>query len=242
MTTIAPEREPRWGLGEVGIGLAASLVLSTLVGGLIMSLAGWKDSSEIPMWGLGLMQIPLWAGYLGAVLYAGSKGDGIVADFGARVRPLDVPIGLAIGIVVQLVVLRCCTSRSSRSRAPTPRSCHVRRRSSRTEPVAPRAGCCSPCSSASSPRSSRSCSTGPAVALDPQAGRGPLGGRRGQLGRARRHAPAGAPVPGLLVFGLVSGTLAVRSGRLGPSVFAHIGFNMTTVVLLYLEPALSRCG
>jgi membrane protease YdiL (CAAX protease family) len=39
--------------------------------------------------------------------------------------------------------------------------------------------------------------------------------------------------PGLLLFGLISGALAVRTGRLGASVFAHIGFNMTTVVILY---------
>ncbi len=40
---------------------------------------------------------------------------------------------------------------------------------------------------------------------------------------------------GLFAFGLIAGTLAARSGRLGPSIWAHIGFNMTTVVLLYLS-------
>ena len=39
---------------------------------------------------------------------------------------------------------------------------------------------------------------------------------------------------GLFVFGLVAGVLAHRTGRLGPSVAAHVGFNVTTVVTLWL--------
>ncbi len=36
----------------------------------------------------------------------------------------------------------------------------------------------------------------------------------------------------LFVFGLVAALLAVRTGRLGPSMFAHLAFNATTVVIL----------
>lgn len=39
--------------------------------------------------------------------------------------------------------------------------------------------------------------------------------------------------PGLLVAGLVFGSLAMRSGRLGPAVVAHITFNATTVIALW---------
>ena len=38
--------------------------------------------------------------------------------------------------------------------------------------------------------------------------------------------------PALLLFGLVAGYCAQRTGRLGMSICAHIGFNMTTVVIL----------
>jgi membrane protease YdiL (CAAX protease family) len=35
-----------------------------------------------------------------------------------------------------------------------------------------------------------------------------------------------------VLFGLVAGYLAMRTGRLGMSVLAHAGFNATTVFLL----------
>ena len=39
-------------------------------------------------------------------------------------------------------------------------------------------------------------------------------------------------LPGLFVAGLLFGYLAQRSGRLGPAIFAHIGFNVATIVAL----------
>ena len=41
--------------------------------------------------------------------------------------------------------------------------------------------------------------------------------------------------PGLMVFGLVAGTLVARTGRAGPAVWAHIGFNSTAALSLYLS-------
>jgi membrane protease YdiL (CAAX protease family) len=41
--------------------------------------------------------------------------------------------------------------------------------------------------------------------------------------------------PGLVLFGMVAGYLAQRSGRLGPAIFAHMGFNAATVVVLISE-------
>jgi membrane protease YdiL (CAAX protease family) len=38
--------------------------------------------------------------------------------------------------------------------------------------------------------------------------------------------------PALAAFGLVVGVLALRTGRLGPSIFAHMGFNLITVAAL----------
>jgi uncharacterized protein len=236
MTTVAPTTEPRWGLGEVGIGLAASFVLSTIVGGIILAIAGWTEPEQIPMWGLALMQIPLWAGYLGAVLYAGSKGDGAVRDFGVSVRPLDVPIGLALGVALQTVALSALywpifwltgTDSGELSRP--------------AEELAERAG-------------------GPvswllfavlvgiiAPVVEEIFYRGLFINALRKRGATVAVAIAVSSVvfaamhlqvlqfPGLLLFGLVSAFLATRTGRLGPSIFTHIGFNMTTVVVLYLN-------
>ena len=38
------------------------------------------------------------------------------------------------------------------------------------------------------------------------------------------------PFPGLLAFGIVAGIVAHRTGRLGPAIALHVGFNLTTVV------------
>jgi membrane protease YdiL (CAAX protease family) len=40
---------------------------------------------------------------------------------------------------------------------------------------------------------------------------------------------------GLFAFGLVLGFLSQRAGRIGPAVFAHIGFNLTAAVVLLLD-------
>jgi membrane protease YdiL (CAAX protease family) len=39
-------------------------------------------------------------------------------------------------------------------------------------------------------------------------------------------------LPALVLFGVVAGILAYRSGRLGPAVAAHVAFNMVTVISL----------
>jgi uncharacterized protein len=42
----------------------------------------------------------------------------------------------------------------------------------------------------------------------------------------------GIQFPALLLFGAVASVLAARTGRLGPSIFCHIGFNAWTVAVL----------
>jgi len=40
----------------------------------------------------------------------------------------------------------------------------------------------------------------------------------------------------LFAFGIFLGTLRARTGILGPSIFAHSGFNLMTLVVLYFFP------
>ena len=40
--------------------------------------------------------------------------------------------------------------------------------------------------------------------------------------------------PALLLFGLVAGRLAQKDGRIGRAIWAHIGFNATTIIILLL--------
>ena len=51
---------------------------------------------------------------------------------------------------------------------------------------------------------------------------------------------AGLVTLGLLfVVGLVLGALTIRHGRLGPAIFTHAGYNLTTLLLVYAAPQLA---
>ncbi len=224
-----------WGLGEVFAGIAASFVLSVLVGGIVIAIAGWSND-DIPIWGMALLQVPLWGGYLGAVVYAGRvRGDGVVRDFGVRATWWDAPVGLVIGILTQVVVLPLLyipilelvgsdseeLSRPAKElaeRADSPVGWIV---------FALIVGLGAPLVEelfyrGLFLRSLEKAGTGRVVAVVISS-----------VVFAAIHFQA-LQFPGLLAFGLIAGTLAARSGRLGPAVWAHIGFNMTTVVVLYL--------
>ncbi len=43
---------------------------------------------------------------------------------------------------------------------------------------------------------------------------------------------AGAALPQLLIVGLILGWLALRNGRIGPSIFTHVGFNLLGVIFI----------
>ena len=232
----AQDGELRWGLGDVAIGIFASLFLSVLIGGTIMALAGWGSIADAPMWGLALLQIPLWAGYLGAVVFAGSKGRGVIADFGLRMRAFDAPLGLALGIFCQLLVLPLLyapifsltgTDKEALSR-PAEQLAEGTDGTFSWLLFALLVGILAP-------------------VVEELFYRGLL-----LKALEKRRMPVWAAVlvssilfagmhmqtlqfPGLLLVGLVAGTLAAITGRLGPSIWLHIGFNMTTVVALFME-------
>ena len=231
----AQDEELRWGLGDVAIGIFASQFLSVLIGGTIMALAGWGSSADTPIWGLALLQIPLWAGYLGAVVFAGSKGRGVISDFGLRMRAFDAPLGLALGIFCQLLVLPLLyapiffltgSDKEALSR-PAEQLAEGTDGNFSWLLFALLVGILAP-------------------VVEELFYRGLL-----LKALEKRRMPVWAAVlvssiifagmhmqtlqfPGLLLVGLVAGTLAAITGRLGPSIWLHIGFNMTTVVALFM--------
>ncbi|MCX6523992.1 MAG: type II CAAX endopeptidase family protein [Actinobacteria bacterium] len=232
----AQDEELRWGLGDVAIGIFASLFLSVLIGGTIMALAGWGSSADTPIWGLALLQIPLWAGYLGAVVFAGSKGRGVITDFGLRMRAVDAPLGLALGVFCQLLVLPLLyapiffltgSDKEALSR-PAEQLAEGTDGTFSWLLFALLVGILAP-------------------VVEELFYRGLL-----LKALEKRRMPVWAAVlvssiifagmhmqtlqfPGLLLVGLMAGTLAAITGRLGPSIWLHIGFNMTTVVALFME-------
>jgi membrane protease YdiL (CAAX protease family) len=61
---------------------------------------------DMPLWlRQGVFQLPLWACFIGGSVYATTrKGFGPVRDLGLRLRPIDLPIGLAVGLAAQFLL------------------------------------------------------------------------------------------------------------------------------------------
>ena len=190
----------------------------------------------MPIWGLALLQVPLWAGYLGVVVVGdGTKGDGSCRTWAPPPAGSMPRSDWCIGIVTQLLVLPVLYL-----------------------PIFRLTGTDADDLSASGPRAGRQSRVGAQLApVRPARGHRRPGGRGAVLPRSlpalltKRGMPTVAAVlistavfaaihfqvlqfAGLFVFGVVAGTLALRTGRLGGAIWAHIGFNMTTVVVLYL--------
>jgi len=242
----------RWGLGEVLGGWAISrLVASLAFTGLVLwlgypVLAGMGAAvgqavgrsavgapleiltvfGELPVeWQLAL-QASLWVGLLGAPLYAASrKGTSLAVDFGFTMQRRDVGVGLAIGVGTQLVLVPLVLL-PGRLLDPDVVAAPI------DEPrlgllagilLVGIVGLASPVveelfyrgltQRAILKRLGR-----PAWAVVLAAVFFALG----ELGTAQ--------FPILVAAGVIFGVLAQRYGRLGPSIFAHIGFRMTFVV------------
>lgn len=231
-----PQR-PWWGLGDVAAGILLAQFVSLVVAVVVYSAAGWTDSEQVPLWATALLQVPLWAGLAGVAVWASNtKGLGVVEDFGFTSRTLDVPIGIAVGIACQLLVLPLMYWPLLKLLGRD-----TEELSEPAEALADRADG----------------TVGWVLLALIVVAAAPIVEElfyRGLLLRSleRRGWPtwgvvvASAAVfaamhfqalqfPGLFVFGVVLALLTVFTGRLGPAIWAHVGFNGTTVVSLYLQ-------
>jgi len=223
------ERPVRWGLGEAVTGYLVAFVLVNLVGAIWVGATGSKDPS---LGSIVATLAALWVGLVGAVVLTSRfKGQrSLREDYGLRIEGRDILPGLAAGVACQFLLpllyvpfkwLNPDLDLSGEAKKLI-------------NPV-----------------------HGPGLAL--LATCLVLGAPlveelffRGLLQRAlgRRFGPGWAvavssvvfglthyqPVQllGLIVFGVVLGLMAQRTGRLGMGMVAHAAFNATTVVVLTL--------
>ncbi|MGH9118683.1 MAG: lysostaphin resistance A-like protein [Acidimicrobiales bacterium] len=224
-------RPPSWGLGDAALGFLAGFTGSYVAIILYVAVFGDDDPG---LAGRVLLQAPLWAGLLALPLVvARTKGNGARPDFGLYLRPLDVPLGLAIGLALQLIVLPAVYY-----------------------PIFWLTDIDADDVSAPAEELTSQATSGLGVALLVflVVIGAPIAEEvfyRGLLLRSLRKRNLGVAaaviissvlfalshfqliqIPALLVFGLVAAVLAVRTGRLGPSIWAHVGFNLTSVVVL----------
>jgi CAAX protease family protein len=104
----ASVRDVRWGLGDAAAGLGIANVAAVLIGAVILGLAGYAgdDPDTFPLALIAVLQVPLWAGYLGVPLYAANrKGNGVTRDFGLSMHARDVPVGIGAGLGTQFVAI-----------------------------------------------------------------------------------------------------------------------------------------
>lgn len=215
-----------------GVGAAVGQASSQFANGQLFAIA-----VPPPLWLTAMMQIPLWLGLGGApIWFAIKKGKGVVADLGLRMKAIDVPIGLAVGVACQLILvplvylalrpLLGVKDVSAAARELTDRA---------TDPLS-------------------------IVLVFLIVGIGaPIAEEiyfRGMAQRifGRRLGPWAAILaaaaffaathlqplqfPALLLFGVILGFMAWRSGRIGPAIWAHVGFNVVAAVglLFHIGP------
>lgn len=229
----AGSRPVRWGLGDAAAGWLLAQFGGLVLGSLVFMLSGVDESDDLSLGWLAVGQLGLWFGMLGVPLFAARvKGNGAVADFRIWSRRWDPALGAAVGLLTQFLVVPALywpifslfdvgvDDLEQPARGLTDRA---------TDPVG-------------------------VLLLVLIVGIGaPIIEEifyRGLLQRAlaRRYGPWPGVIGSALVFGLshfqllqlpalvalgiVLARLTDRTGRLGPAIFAHMAFNMVTVVVL----------
>jgi membrane protease YdiL (CAAX protease family) len=231
MTPIPPTT-PRWGIGDAAVGWLIAQVGGIITGSIVLAASGGTEFDDLSLGWIAAGQVGLWLGFFGVPWVATRlKGNGMVTDLGLRAKADDllwIPVGViaqfAIQILISLPILLLFDLDSEDLEGP------ARELTDRaTDPFG-------------------------VVMLVLVVGIGaPIFEEifyRGLMQRAveRRFGPTLAiavtsvvfglshfqPIqaPGLVAFGALVGVVAYRTGRLGPAILTHVGFNMTTVVLL----------
>lgn len=232
----APERqaEVRWGLGDAALGWVLAQIGGAIAVVIVMALnSDATDLEDLSLAWVAVAQLGLWVGMLGVPLAASKlKGNGPVRDFGLRSEGWDAPLGFGAGLLTQLVLIPLVygpifwltdldsTDLEDPARGLTDRATN---------------------------------SFGVAILILIVGIGAPIVEEifyRGLLQRSleRRFGVwtgiLGSAVlfgvshfqllqlPALVMFGVVLGVLAHRTGRLAAPIAAHIVFNMTTVLFL----------
>ncbi|MEA3019778.1 MAG: protease family protein, partial [Actinomycetota bacterium] len=200
---------------------------------LIYAIGGYSIGDTLPLWVTALAEIPLWVGLVGAALLATKrKGTGSLrADFGLAMRPSDVPLGLVAGFVGQIGIVLVVTPIYRLLGVDTNKVGATARDLADRAVHTPDVVLLVAVVVIGAPvieelfyrglvlRSiERRWGTGFAVVAT-------------SVTFAVLHFQPYDLLP-LTLFGLIASTLAARTGRLGPGIWAHVAFNLTAVVSL----------
>ncbi|MFV2039958.1 MAG: lysostaphin resistance A-like protein, partial [Acidimicrobiales bacterium] len=109
-TAFRQADERRWGLGEVWIGLALSQVAAGVLALVAVSAGGWDTVSDAPLWITGLLSLALEGTLLAVAVWASvTKGRGPRRDYRISVTVTDPAVGITAGVLAQLVLVPAIT-------------------------------------------------------------------------------------------------------------------------------------
>lgn len=222
-----PAASGGWTWSEAGLTVVVAHLALLIVGGIVITIGGWTES--IPIEGQFVALLPFWviavAGPWRLAARAGDPRDALAL----RIRPIDVPVGVAVGVVVQLVVIPLVYW----PLFPLFDSSAEELREAAQDLVDSASGAFGTVVFVA-----MTCVIAPVVeellyrAFLQRSG----DGRRPWLSIgvaavvfASLHLQP-LQFVGLAIFGAVAGVMVWRTGRIGPAVVAHVAFNATTVV------------
>jgi membrane protease YdiL (CAAX protease family) len=228
---IAPD-EPRFTLGIALGAWVCAFLLASIGGAIILSLTGYADdgTGDYPLWLVAVLQVPLWIGLAGGCWLVSRRwgtGD-LVRDYGLDWEPIDL-LGIPVGIVTQLIFVPVLYELlwfidTDDLSEPAENLTDKARGGLAAVLLVLLVVVVAPVVEELFFRGllmrsiSARWSDGIAIV-----------GSSVLFGLAHFQL---LQLPALILFGLVAGYSAYRTGRLGPAIMAHVGFSATTVFLL----------
>jgi uncharacterized protein len=215
-------------LGALAVGQlgAAAIAAATGYGGV--------DPGKWPLWLVVVAFAPLWLATVGALcMVSRAHGTGrFRRDFGFEFRPLDIPVGLVAGVVSQLVFVEVLyrglglfIDTSDKNDVAKELTDKASGWSLLVLVLVVAIG---------APIVEELLYRGLVLRAFGSRFNDVLALLLSSALFAASHVQA-LQFAGLMLFGVIVGYLAQRSGRLGPSIFAHIGFNAAALIQLVIE-------
>lgn len=230
---------PPWGLGEVAVAAVATLLISGILASIVLSAFGLETTEDASLKVVALVQMTLWVGMVGSIaVVLRLRGGSVVRDLRLAVRASDVPLGIAVGVACQLIMVPLVSAPWTWLIDQIPGyspgdleepACRLADKADDRLGVLLLFAITVIGAPIVEELFFRGFTQRAAVA---RLGR-PLGVVFSSVLFGLTHFQA-PQLLALVVFGMVLGFLAERTGRLGPSIVTHMAFNATTIVSLVI--------
>lgn len=228
MKSLAPDPPSPWTAGQGLLVLLGAHIVLVLGGSAVLEAGGW--STPLPIEAQFSALIPFWIAGVGLSWWlVRHTGGAPVIDLRLSVRWIDVPLGIAVGVVTQLVVIPLVYWPIFRV---------FDTNTDDLEQIARDLADSSKGAVGTLLFVLMTCVAAPIVEEILYRGVVLRGFEQisGRIGLVASSVLFGAlhlePLQfvGLTIFGFAAGYLVQRTGRLGPAVIAHVAFNATTVI------------